>query len=633
MGFTRKGVFEFHRKDHENRIMCGILGSISANTNVVQFERALKTMAHRGPDGYGIEVFPQKSTGKTVFLGHQRLSIIDLTASAHQPMKYQNWTIVYNGEVLNYKELRSGLEAKGYSFFSNSDTEVVLKSFIEKGPECVHAFRGMWAFAIWNESTKMLFLSRDRFGIKPMFYYTNGEEFAFASEIKALLSLDFVPKSPAIEDMKSFLVWGPPEYKPETLFSGINKLMPSHNLLVEIKSNGALSEIKIKQYYSIKEKVTSKNLLIPFLRAIEQYRDYHRKAVDYSLVSDVPIGCALSGGLDSSSNVLVINSLLKEKRIPNIGEKQITFSAVYKDQPNCSCDESVYINQLSDFLTVINKQVEPTSDRYFNEIEKFIWHQEEPTGGASVFAGWCVAQLTAQFGIRVSLDGQGADEYLGGYNAFIGAYLAQNSLSPWKNWPFFFSKHNNLGFAKAVKYHFSHLFSKASKNHFFTRLKRQFGLNRKLFEERMFFTEYKNVDDASFDFLINGLPTLLKFGDRNYMAHSIESRPPFLDHELVEFCLSVPNEFILRKGWTKYIARKAFENDLPSEIVWRRDKMGFPAPEERWVLEKNLFLEEAVKKSKIFREINPLQTPWETFSTNTRLRLFEIAIWEKVFRL
>jgi asparagine synthase (glutamine-hydrolysing) len=598
-----------------------------------QFERALQTMAHRGPEGCGVEVLPQVPFGKTVFIGHRRFAIVASSDAAHQPMRVDNWIITYDGEILNYKELRQGLEAKGFSFFSDSDTEVVLKSFIAYGPECMRAFRGMWAFAIWDESAKQLFLARDRFGIKPLFYFSNGEDFAFSSEIKALLLLDFVPKAPAIDGIKSFLLWGPPEYKSDTMFSGIKKLMPSHYLLFELESDGSLSDIKITKYYSIRDKIQPKNTGITFPEAVEQYRHHHRKAVEYNLVTDVPMGCALSGGLDSSSNVAVLKSLLEERSATNMREKLVTFSAVYLNQPDRSCDESVFINRLSNYLGVTNKQVEPTSDCYIANVEKFLWHQEEPTGGASVFAGWCVAECISRNGICVCLDGQGADEYLGGYHSFIGAFLVQNSFLFWKNWPFLFAGNNSLSLKKAIMYYSSHSFSKISKRRFFRELTEQFGLNSSVLEERLFFTEYKRVDDAIFDCLSTGLPTLLKFGERNHMAHSVESRPPFLDHKLVEFCLSLPTDYILRKGWTKYLARKAFESSLPREIVWRKDKMGFPAPEKAWVLEKNRFFEEVVRKSKIVKEINSKKVNWDSFSFNTRIKLFEIATWEKVFGL
>ncbi len=613
--------------------MSGILGCVSVKIGMNQFERALQTMAHRGPEGCGVEVLPQAPFGITVFLGHRRFAIVDSSDAAHQPLRVDNWIITYDGEILNYKELRQGLEAKGFSFSSDSDTEVVLKSFIAYGPECMHAFRGMWAFAIWNESAKQLFLARDRFGIKPLFYFSNGKDFAFSSEIKALLLLNFVPKAPVIDGIKSFLLWGPPEYKPDTLFSGIKKLMPSHYLIVELGSDGSISELKLTKYYSIEDKIQPKNTGIPFPEAVEQYRHYHRKAVEYNLVPDVPIGCALSGGLDSSSNVVVLKSLLEERNATNLREKLVTFSAVYLNQSDRSCDESVFINRLSNHLGVTNKQVEPTSDCYIANVEKFLWHQEEPTDNTSVFAGWCLAEFISRNGIRVCLDGEGADEYLGGYHSFIGAFIVQNSFLFWKNWPFLFAGNNSLSLKKAIMYYLSHSFSKISKRYFFQELMRQFDLESSELEDRLFFTEYKRVDDAIFDCLSTGLPAFLKVGERNHMAHSVENRRPFLDHKLVEFCLSLPNNYILRKGWTKYLARKAFESSLPNEIVWRKDKMGFPVPENTWVLEKNRYFEEVVRKSKIVKEINSKRVDWDSFSFNTRIRLFEIAIWEKVFGL
>jgi asparagine synthase (glutamine-hydrolysing) len=398
--------------------MCGICGIIKFDNSASETEmlqKMMKVMKHRGPDDEGI--FTEASAG----LGFVRLSIIDLSSAGHQPMfssekvtstgviRRGRYVIVYNGEVYNYIELRAVLNSKGYQFISNTDTEVVLNSFIEWGESCLDKFNGMWAFAIYDRERKELFCARDRYGIKPFYYYTDNEQFTFASEIPPLLSI--MKRKPIQNNQAIFdyLVFNRTDQTEETFFEEVKKLQHGHMLTFKN------SELKIKKWYNLRERVNNAE----GFRNAEEYREVFSSAVGLRLRSDVPVGVCLSGGLDSSSLVSV---LLKDYDKKDLN----TFSAVYsKGQYG---DESEFINLfrhpgLTEGNSLQNMfYTTPTAETLYTDLNNFVGAHAEPIPSTSPYAQFKVMEL-AKGNVVVTLDGQGADEELAGYHYFFGFYF------------------------------------------------------------------------------------------------------------------------------------------------------------------------------------------------------------------
>lgn len=583
--------------------MCGIVGIINIQEQkriqVTDIKSMSDSILHRGPDGEGQWV---NETGK-VGLGHRRLSIIDLSDSASQPMHYLNrYTIVFNGEIYNYIELRDQLEKEGYTFKSGSDTEVLLALYDKKKQECVSLLDGMFAFAIWDELTQELFCARDRFGEKPFYYTVQDNQFYFGSEMKALWSVG-IKKDPNESMMYNYLVSGiveNPESLKDTFYKNIYKLPPSSLLLIK------KGEIFIQNYWRIDP--TSVDTNISESAAIQRFQELFETSVRRRLRSDVPVGSSLSGGLDSSLVVCMIDKISAGK-IP-----QNTFSARFHDP---KLDEGKYMQYVIDSTNVTPHFVYPDEKILVDELDKVMFHQEEPFGSASILAQYKVFELAKKHNITVLLDGQGADEILAGYHYFYETYflelvkrdpslalkeikayvnlIGQSSYIPLKNgrlrmkyrfWNFMPNKMNMLHRYKALltnKNNFSinSDFSAAFKKYYFKLPNyERSSLNSHLI--------YKLQD--------YGLHTLLRYADRNSMAHSREVRLPFLYHELVEFLMSLPSGMKIKNGWTKYIMRASFESLMPKEIVWRKDKLGYEPPQKDWMT--NQVITERIQESR-----------------------------------
>jgi len=619
--------------------MCGILGCFTDKEIIYKdFYKSLSLLEHRGPDDWGIceiskdAFFENSQSDGNAFFGHRRLSILDLSKKGHQPMIFDNLCLIFNGEILNYKELRKELIENDYTFNSNSDTEVLLKGWHFWGKQVLNKLEGMWAFGIFDLKNYRLVLCRDRFGIKPLYYQRSKDNFIFSSEIKPILNLSQKTPEPNLEVLNEFLFWGNTDWKSDCFFEGIERLLPSSFIEIQFTKEMKIKNFQTEKYYDIVEIIKNKRSnILNLSSAKEEYYSLLVNSVNLSLEADVPVGSALSGGLDSSSVVSIINELKKKKTKKSIQSFQKTFSSVYNDTPEC--DESVFIQQLSDYLQVENLKTYPSLEKFNNEIEKFIYYQEEPVGGASVFAGWCVAELTSKH-VTVTLDGQGADEYLYGYNYFYGALLKSNMRNPLKIFRLLFNRNNTFDLKKAIKYFLGFLFNKKTEQVFLSKIKKSLGFSEKIPSQELSFFNLKNIDDA-ISYAFNGLVNLLKYLDRNTMAFSVESRPPFLNRKLIEFSLNLPMEYIIKNGWNKYIARIAMENSLPKNIVWRKDKMGFPAPESKWVISNIDSILERTSKSRILNELplNLKDSDNLRNDTNILFKLDQIAFWEKVFSL
>ncbi|MFN3995908.1 MAG: asparagine synthase (glutamine-hydrolyzing), partial [bacterium] len=410
--------------------MCGICGIVSLNKIKSEFIVKMNdTLKHRGPDDEGYLLYDLENayflTGSesqiqgekifdkqgNIFLGHRRLSIIDLSPLGAQPMSDMNnkiW-IIFNGEIYNYLELRDLLEKKGYKFRTNTDTEVIINSYLEWGYDCVQNFDGMWAFVILDTTKNILFGSRDRFGVKPFYFYYTPNIFLFASEIKAIVKSDLYPKQINLQHVKDYLVFGYEEQYPLSFFKNIYPLKPSYNFIFNLKN----FELKFFRYYELEfnnryEKFDQEK----FLKSCQKVKELIFEAVNLRLRSDVSIGSCLSGGLDSTTIVCTINEIMKKNFIENIGEKQKVFTAVFKGE---DIDESKWAQ------IVVNKTktqwftTNPTFQELWQDIEDIVYYQDIPFGSTSIYAQYRVMKLAKENNVKVLLDGQGGDEVFTGY--------------------------------------------------------------------------------------------------------------------------------------------------------------------------------------------------------------------------
>jgi len=553
--------------------MCGIAGLVyergSSQSAASAVRRMISLQRHRGPDGEGFYSTSHAS------LGHCRLAIIDLTAAGHQPMSDSNgrYWITFNGEIYNYLELADELRSAGYQLRGRSDTEVLLAAYCHWGSACLDRLRGMFAFAIWDDKEHCLFAARDRLGIKPFHYWIDGNrQLAFASELKALL--EFLPQRRAnLQLATDFLAWNLLDHEAaDTMIIDIKRLPPAHALSWR-KGRG----MRLWRYWklSINEELEAK----PEERArlVADFRLQFQETVSLHLRSDVPVGTCLSGGLDSSAIACVVNAELRRR-----GEwsehSQHTFSACFEDP---RLDERRYIEAVANSTSCKTHFVFPSGDQMRKELEKWLWHQEEPVGSSSSYAQFCVARLAREQGIKVLLDGQGADEQLAGYRKFILVYLMQLVKS----------RRYALAVREAIAFLASpeilrttrltdgrrYLFGSVPE---FERLHR---CKSQLTRPQMLGIGDSLARRIEADLTRFSLPLLLRYEDRNTMAFGIESRVPFVDHVLVEWLATLPADMRLSAGWTKRILREALVGILPELIRHRKSKLGFETPEASWL--------------------------------------------------
>jgi len=609
--------------------MCGIAGIISIKPHLVSTER-LKQMtdaiAHRGPDGEGLWL----NENKTVGLAHRRLAIIDLSVNGKQPMHFPfpsgearpdmiergpreraRYSITYNGEIYNYIELKEELKLKGYSFFSQSDTEVILAAYDYWKEECLQQFDGMFAFAIWDEQEQTLFTARDRFGEKPFYYFFDGEQFVFASEMKALWAAG-VERSIDHSMLLNYIGLGwvkNPADLSQTFYKNISSLPQAHYLKLDMH----IGKNEIVQYWDLDKETQS---TLTESDAIEQFQQLFNTSVTRRLRSDVETGTSLSGGLDSSSITAIIKS-----QIPN--SKFQVFTASF---PGFEKDETAYAKQIADQFHLQQHLVTPTAETLLNDLQKLIHQQEEPFQSSSIYAQYKVYELAKQQGIKVILDGQGADETLAGYHKYIhwflqekvkgGGYKAEAEAFAQNNIAVDWSWKNKLA-ARFPDIAAVQLENKANKellnNKFIANDYRKTNFNKKsIFKP----TVSKLNDLLYYNTMRLGLEELLRYADRNSMAHGVEVRLPFLSHELVQFVFSLPSYYKIRNGYTKYILRESMKELLPSSIVYRTDKIGYEPPQQQWMQSagfqellqssrQKLVTENILKKEILKQPLNP----------------------------
>lgn len=596
--------------------MCGIAGIIGKKeTDKLVIKKMTDAIQHRGMDGEGFY-----SCENFVF-GHRRLAIIDLSSAAAQPMQYLNrYVITYNGEIYNYIEIKKELEKQGYIFKNGSDTEVILASYDFWGVDCLNKFNGMWAFVIYDKKEQNFFISRDRFGKKPLYYSSSDELFIFCSEVKGIYASDMVEKKPNDSYLKKYLEDGANEYQAQTAFKNIYRFPFAHYFL------GTEEELMNKpefiRYWNFTVNTNREKFCPEKARYYaQQYYDLLSEAVKIRLRADVKIGSALSGGLDSSSIVYLINENLKRQ---GKSELQETFSSVYKSEGTEECDESKYIDLLAEKLNVNSNQIEPNEEYIPREHEKMIWHIENPPD-STLMSSWYTFLKVNMVGIKLTLDGQGADEQLGGYLMYIPSYLQSLSLSDFYKESIKFLKIPGAKKQVLLAYLLVHtrliLGERFLREIFLILKKRDIPLHLNL--------ELKKSIE-------NDLVTLIHYADHTSMAHGVESRMPFMDYRLIEFLATVPACYKMHNGWTKYIARLAFDKKLPDEVCWRKDKMGWPVPENYWFRGnlRDWFITSSTDSNLLHKVDNDFSFEKrlnDKFAITKLIRRLNVAVYEKLF--
>ncbi len=581
--------------------MCGITGffSFDPNTSIGSHELATMTQSlfHRGPDDGGCMLLERPGKKALAFspenipkgrrglvgLGHRRLSIIDLSKNGAQPMvdpEHRIW-MVYNGEVYNFKELRARLESLGHVFKSRTDSEVVLKSFCQWGCDCFKEFNGMWAIAFFDEKSGRLTLARDRFGIKPLFFFKDHGRFLFGSEIKSLLAHPLCPKEP---NLSKILNYGGRSYRVvdadnHTFFKDIFHLPKSHFCTIDKAGTYAC-----KPYWSL-DKLAESPVNNTLSRETQnQFLELLKDAVKLRMVSDVKLASTLSGGMDSTSI-----TCLAAKLHPGME----TFSSVSGEG---YFDESEYIQSVVDQEGLVSHIITPEIRPLYDIIREMVKAHDEPVCTATWYMHYLISRAIHENGVKVILTGHGADELLAGYwhhYHYAFADLRESGRSDQKEIQHWLSNHNRSmeEYEREKAY-----IAKIDQNRFleieaFSPYKR--ALSRTILEHDTL-KPFESVFSGrltrrlSVELTYDAVPTLLKPEDRNSMAFSVESRVPFLDYRLVEFCFSLGNVYKIRKGLGKKLLRDVMKGILPEKVRTRKEKVGFNFPIDDMVRTVNL---------------------------------------------
>jgi asparagine synthase (glutamine-hydrolysing) len=625
--------------------MCGIAGYVNVQPTQEPasiLERMADAIRHRGPDDFGYY------QDDWAHLGFRRLAIIDL-AGGHQPMSNEDGSLwlIYNGEIFNHASLRPELEKAGHRYANRSDSETIIHSYEQYGPDCVTRFRGMFAFAVWDKNARRLFLARDRLGKKPLYYYWDGRLFAFASEMKALFEHPAI--SPKLEEamLPEYLLFG---YGSEerTLFAGIRKLMPGHHLTLDLKT--AAPRLEIRQYWEIPEPVTEERDDASW---IAECRSRLEETVRMRLMSDVPLGMFLSGGVDSSA----IAAIMRRQFDGPVK----TFAVGYEE---AEYSELSFARQVAGSIGTDHHEVRVPMEDFFNAVPRLIWHEDEPIVWPSSVSLYFVSKLARQH-VTVVLTGEGSDEMFGGYARYRHYAMNERWLRRYRIVPSALRglirrqvasngllsaglrrklQHTFVGRAEDFESlyldNFYSSFSAAEQHRLFRGLANgnPYANFRRYWDSRpnlaplprMLFTDQKTY-----------LVELLMKQDQMSMATSIESRVPFLDHEFVEFSTRVPEHMKLRGTEGKYVVKKAIEGLVPNEIIYRK-KMGFPTPIRQWLMDpraRHLFELLRAKDGLLAGYIEPAamegllerHVSGQEDATDRLWRLLNVQLWGDLF--
>ena len=661
--------------------MCGITGLLSlqgAPLDPAVLQRMTDRQAHRGPDGEGFLLgwhaesgFAHKLVPHTrqwdgrapvrLALGHRRLAILDLSDRGLQPMSVDDgkcW-IVFNGEIYNHRELRAELEGRGYSFGTRTDTEVLLQAYREWGDDCLGRLQGMYAFAIWDGARGRLFAARDRLGIKPLYHATPSGTFAFASEMKALLACPGLDPTPDDEAVVGFLIHANCDYGERTLLRAVKALPPGHCLTV----HAATGQIDIRGYWQLTPQHPNG---VRDSARLDGLRTLLTSTMQSHLVSDVRAGSCLSGGIDSSTVVSLIGKIWREQpdQATALGDRFLTFTSCW-EYPEL--DERTYADAVARAAGAESHLVFPSAEDFWETFPKMAWHQDMPFASLSYYAQWSVMRTARDAGVKVLLDGQGGDEVFGGYAKFRYAYLATLLRS---GRLLRFAREAGAMLTQGDLYYVLNL--RRGYRYLPTRLRRLLGVDsllegvlradwdRALAGESTPATRWWRYARAGGsghtgtsvmqriqvdDIMMDTLPLLLRMEDRSSMAFSLEARVPLLDHRLVDYGISLPDHLKVHNGWSKFAIREAMRGVLPDVVRQRTSKLGFAAPDRRWLahdlrpqvtalIEDSLRSEryvDAVALRRWYRSPDAAQAPEETYLG--LFRVLALEMWMRAFDL
>jgi asparagine synthase (glutamine-hydrolysing) len=549
--------------------MCSIYGTIGKNYKQIE-PIFFKNLSHRGPDDSGIYV----DDDRKLALGHTRLSIIDLSDSAHQPMtdETKNYILIFNGEIYNYKEIKNELDLKGYKFYTNSDTEVVLKSYIEWKDKCLNKFRGMFAFCIYDKNQQKIFLARDRFGIKPLIYTFYNNEFYFSSELKPFLESSLIQNKLSLEALSDYYKFGSVR-QPKTILANVYHLMPSSYMQVDVNT----LDCKIVKYYDYVEESLKLPEVNDYNKAVKLLRQELEIATRYHLVADVEVGAFLSGGVDSTA-VVALMSKYTSKPIN-------TFSVGFKQKMDV-IDETEIASRTAKFLNTNHHNIKIDDEYVRNIIDDFIYYLDQPSiDGINTFI---VSHETSKE-LKVALSGLGGDEIFAGYPHFknvvmftrkkdtfiskVGKFLNNIRPNRWTNKYQFYGLtiQNAIIKQRTINNNLSKIFNDRVLN------SPSNNFNSQISQELSFIQEISKYEINNY--LLN---TLLRDTDVVSMAHSLEVRPILLDHRLVEFVFHLEDEYKISDNLLKAVFIDSVKDIIPGE-VWNRKKTGFEMPFATWL--------------------------------------------------
>ena len=596
--------------------MCGIAGYVDAlnGVNSTILEKMNNIASYRGPDDEGYVLGGQciaplflkgedtvsssetnayslledleESEQYSIGFAHRRLSILDVSAAGHQPMvdEKTGCMVTYNGELYNYVEIRHELKLLGYTFTSESDTEVLLKSYLEWGYECVQHFNGMWSFAIWDPRTSVVFCSRDRLGAKPFHWWSDYRHiFCFGSELKQVCASGLFKRDLNITYLASNVVFGLSDYNDETLIKEVKALEPGCNLFFHVEEQ-KISKIVVNRYWDLD---TAENFNLTEESCIHTVKEEIQRSCAWRMRSDVPVGIMLSGGLDSSCLVSMISSIVEND---DSAYTLSTFSTSYKG--DAEADEERFARLVNEAKHcdghVLSPQ--PTTEDIGKRFSDLVWHTEGRCG-ITQLAGFMLAEQIRDLGYKVVINGQCGDETMLGYERYYAFLLKdqvkRRGLREGYN-QFKLSAENSrltlkglLGFVVYFNFPFVRIARQVLRAKKFCSRNVLKGLNLSLLKQLMF---PNSLGDLSYiELRKTQLTHIVRADDRTYMAASLESRIPFMDYQYVEKAVKMPAVYKIQKGWTKYLLRKAFEEDLPSEVIWRKNKMGFQGQRNKWL--------------------------------------------------
>lgn len=593
--------------------MCGIVGVFSSVASVTKSEivRLVASIRHRGPDQEDIFIDERHRVG----LGFVRLAILDLSPSGAQPMvdRSGRYVITFNGEVYNYIELRRELQKLGYSFETGTDTEVVLYSFVEWGVECFSRLRGMWGIAIYDTRDDVIYLSRDYFGIKPLYYYSSDNAVYWASEIKAFSCMGDLRED--LQTSVEFLELGLQEHSNRTFFQGVRLLLPSHYAVVRLKDSAV--SVNVLPYWDLASASSVVALPVGEKAIVEKFRSILTHSIDISLRSDVPIWVLLSGGLDSSTIASVIHHLHPEQTINAL--------TVVHDDPKIN--ELEYVREVVRRKNCTLTEVRINNENWVDELDRFVYHQDEPTSSTSILNHWFLMKELSRQGVKVILSGQGVDEVQYGYIRMFMGYFFSDLFSSgryltlfrelYKHWkdrdeivPNFNTSGSYLSglignkefYMQAIKGLVPQSIAKSLKAQY---IEKSTGIVCEEFREMK--QPYNPFIPAGFDQLhsamyrmltVEAIPRILKSEDRSSMAFSIEERVPFIDRDIIEYLFAISSEYKVKDATSKWILREAMKGILPESVRTRRSKLGFNSPEKAWVTGTKF--KEYIRDNKLF---------------------------------